>query len=71
MKRKRNPVPVGKTQIPVLIPIELAEAARQKKRETGMPISFVVEKFLTWWVAGGDPRTLLPPSETERDGKTD
>lgn len=50
-------------RIAVSLPEELAEAAREKSLETGVPVSAAIQRLLAEWVAGGElPKPQAQPA---------
>ncbi len=55
-------------KITITLPAELAEAARAKSDETGVPVSTAIQRFLAEWVITGElPR---PQAQPATSGKT-
>ena len=53
-------------RVTISLPPDLAEAARRKSEETGVPVSTAVQRWLRYWVATGE----LPPASPQQKGET-
>lgn len=50
-------------KVTITLPVELAEAARNRSDETGVPVSAAIQRLLAEWVAGGElPKPQAQPA---------
>ena len=54
-------------RVTISLPPDLAEAAKRKSEETGVPVSTAVQRWLRYWVATGE---LPPLTGAQQKGET-